>query len=48
MSGLLRMLQADLSRRNQGADQQNSHCRALEDAMQHDLIVPLRPVLAVI
>jgi hypothetical protein len=29
------MLQADFGRRSQGANQQNSHCRALEDALQH-------------
>jgi hypothetical protein len=31
------MLQADFGRRSQGANQQNSHCRALEDALQHGL-----------
>jgi hypothetical protein len=35
--GLVRMLQADFGRRSQGANQQNSHCRALEDALQHGL-----------
>jgi hypothetical protein len=29
------VLQADFSRRNQGAYQQNGHGRALEDALQH-------------
>jgi hypothetical protein len=33
--GLVRVLQADFSRRNQGANQQNGHRRALEDALQH-------------